>query len=227
MPKKAPRPIRHSTIDEHPRRDDIIRDIVGGKSIRAVGEEYGVSRAAVSRFKNSMHERALVDPKIESELKFLENNHSIIEELSGAMQSSKKMLRACDRFLQDPDDPDEYNLAPRAHEMMVVYTVPGPRGPVKKKATLQDLLDQIHGQEGRNAVEVKYKTADPRKLVLETAEAITRHLDLASKIAAAINESNNRLADEQELGKLREIILKATEKHPEAREAIEHALRRS
>lgn len=224
---RAPKTPRHSVIDNHPKRDEIVRDIVGGRTMRDIAEAYGISRSSVSRFKNSMVDREVGKVRLESELDFQASNEGIIEELGRAMGTSRKMLDACDRFLQDPENPDVYDLGPRAGEIQVQYTIPGKRGPIKKKATLQELLDEVHGVGGRAVQVVQYKTADPRKLVLQTAETITRHLDLAAKIAAAMNESNNRLADEQELSKLSRVILEATKDHPEARKAIEDALRSS
>lgn len=224
---KSPRTPRHSVIDSHPQRDEIVRDIVAERSMREIAETYGISRSSVSRFKNSMVDREVGKVRLENELEFQADNEGIIEELGKAMASSRKMLDACDRFLQDPEDPDRYDLGPRAHEIQVQYLVPGKRGPIKKKATLQELLDEVHGAEGRAVQKVEYKTADPRKLVLQTSETITRHLDLAAKITAAMRESNDRLADEQELSKLQRIILEATKDNPEARKAIEDALRSS
>lgn len=56
-----------------------------------------------------------------------------------------KSIRACDKWLTDPDNPDEYTFEPRAHEIQVIYldkTDCDERGnPKRKKTNLQRLLD--------------------------------------------------------------------------------------
>jgi head-tail adaptor len=56
-----------------------------------------------------------------------------------------KSIRACDKWLTDPDNPDEYTFDPRSHELLVVYLDKNDcdekGNPKRKKTNLQRLLD--------------------------------------------------------------------------------------
>lgn len=56
-----------------------------------------------------------------------------------------KSIRACDKWLTDPNNPDEYTFDPRSHELSVVYLDKNDcdekGNPKRKKTNLQRLLD--------------------------------------------------------------------------------------
>lgn len=86
----------------------------------------------------------------------------------------RKLLKACDKFLTDCENPDEYNLGPRDHDIEVTYTdwvdVPNSENkkPVQRKAMLSELLEKT----GRDVTGTRYKIADPRELVLKAADRL-------------------------------------------------------
>lgn len=59
-----------------------------------------------------------------------DNGAELASELRGWMDHITKLLRACDEWLTDPEDPTRYDLNPRAHEVWCHYEAPI-EGPVR------------------------------------------------------------------------------------------------
>jgi hypothetical protein len=94
-------------IQRHPRYKEIIHDLVTGElSIRAIAAKYDVSKSTVLRFKKSMGERVT---KV-AEVQFQNTAAHIVNELGELIVTCRKIRRAYDRALTDPENPDEYNV---------------------------------------------------------------------------------------------------------------------
>ena len=199
-------------LDTHPKRKQIINAIIRGeKSQREIAKQYGVNRSTLTNYvRDNLAERA-AKAAIERDLN---NGEEILKEIDRVMERAQKMLDACDEYLTDPNDPKKYYLGPRADEVEIVYeyTVQsGDKEIVKKERdTLKNMLDRL---KGKDVVGVKYKYSDPRDLLLKAAHALYKPLELMARIQ--VNIYNN-----PQFIQLQQIILKATEGHPEVREAI-------
>jgi hypothetical protein len=107
----------------------------------------------------------------------------------------QKMYDACNDWLQDPEDHSKYNLDPRAYEHQVIYNwvitdADGKDTRIRKKANLQELLERAM-REDEEIIKVESKVADPRNLVLQTAQTLNKQLETLAKIAGVVQEVTN------------------------------------
>jgi Mg2+ and Co2+ transporter CorA len=61
---------------------------------------------------------------------------------------------------------------------------------IRKKATLQELLERAI-RDDEEIIKVESKTADPRKLILDTAQTLNKQLETLAKIAGVVQEVTN------------------------------------
>ena len=65
-------------------------------------------------------------------------------ELETTLRRVNKLFEACDEWLTDPEDPERYDLGPRAEELLVHYWPTGADGRrVRAKAPLSELLERL------------------------------------------------------------------------------------
>jgi len=110
---------------------------------------------------------------------------AILEKLEKRHAMLEKLLDVCDRWLEDPADPTRYTLAPRTTEIAIHVGVNG-RG---QRTTLAELLNRAEAAAGGlpvTLVENGTKTADPRRLVRDTAETARGVLETLAKVAGLL-----------------------------------------
>ncbi|MDR0731536.1 MAG: hypothetical protein LBF63_07700 [Treponema sp.] len=183
-------------VEAHPRREEIIRDIVEGVlSNRAIAEKYGISHGAVNRYKNGRLLPLAAEAARERDGR---DGGAVLARVEKVMERIGKLYDACDEYLTDPEAPGKYNLFPRAWELEVIYretVLSGDREKtVTRKALLSALLERVSEQLGIAPAAVNYRGADPRKLVIEASKAIKEQLELVAKIQGAVKDTvNNRI----------------------------------
>lgn len=113
----------------------------------------------------------------------------------------QKAKRACVRWLNDPDDSEEFDLDPRATEVDIVYYDLSDRDekgkPTRKKAPLQELLNKV--AIGAN-YEVKShydKSIDVRRYVLEVLHEERGDLEFYAKLAGLLQKERENEHDER------------------------------
>jgi hypothetical protein len=220
---------RTCTVCAHPERQAIDRALVGVTSpYRDIARQYGLSKDALLRHKaDHLLPNIVAAWQVERQA----NNLELAEELRGWMDTITKLLRACDDWLTDPENPGRYDLSPRAHEITVHYEVRevGDNGRARtqrRKGPLSDLLARVDGHEATGVVTlVEHKSADPRKLILDAARTLEGHLRLLAEIAGKLQVQGtaNFLLSPDWL-ELRGRMLVALAEHPQARLALAAAL---
>ena len=205
------------SIDTHPEREKIIKAICkGDQTFRNIARQYNLTNASIARYVQGKFYPTVAREEAKRDERMSKN---IMARLEAVMHRMQKLYDACDEYLTDPENPEKYNLDPRAWEMDVIYTAEDDGMMTKRKATLQSILDKIAG-EGYQPIEIVIKTTDPRKLIIDTAKAITPQLELMAKIEGLVKEQVTSVTINQYWIDIKAIILKATEKHPEVRERI-------
>ena len=210
---------RKLEVEQHSKKQQIIKALVRGDTYREITGKYGVTKSALSRYLNR---ELLQKAAMAKEARDLSDGKKIVEEIQDIMVKARKMYEACDEYLTDPKDNTKYFLGPRAHEVEVAWEEEigdgeNPRT-VKRRDTLENLLS-LAGKSGRYS-SVKYRYADPRKLLLDTANTLNRHLELLSRIIGAIKEAQINIINNPSFTMVQQVILDATKDYPEVREKI-------
>ena len=215
---------RRPEVDQHPAKQQIIRALVRGDTYRAITEHYGISRAALTRYLNTHLVQRAAKARAQMEL---DDGANVLEILKVTMARMQKLYDACDEYLTDPWNPERYDLGPRAGDVTVIYRGPGDDAAVGlRKARLSELLTLLE-DEGLRVIHTEWRHADPRELVIKTANAIGRKLELAAKLLGVLvpgEEKAVRVTINQVWIDMRAIIMKATEGYPEVRERIAQGL---
>jgi predicted transcriptional regulator len=207
-------------LDTHPKRTQIVNALIKGEmSQTQIAKKYGIAKATLNKYmKEHLAERA-AKAAVERNLN---NGEEILKEIGRAMEKAQKMLDACDEYLTDPKDPKKYYLGPRADEVEIIYEYTVQSGDKeytkKERDTLKNMLDRL---KGKDVVGVKYKYSDPRDLLLKAAHALYKPLELMARIQGEIKEQVQvNIYNNPQFVQLQQIVLKATEKHPEVRDSI-------
>ena len=212
-------PGRQWTVEQAEDRDAIISALIDGKkSLRNIARQYDIDPACLSRYLSErLGEKAAM---VRAEQGKAEGQ-AILDRLETVRARMEKLYDACDEYLQDPADPNRYELGPRAWEMDIVYrTVEDDTGRmITRKESLQALLDKLDNQ-GYQPWEVRMKQADPRRLIIDTHNALCKELELMAKIEGAIKDTVVNVTFNQYWAKFKQVIFRATEGAPEVRARI-------
>jgi hypothetical protein len=109
------------TVCRSPKVQEINTAVTRGEPERSIAAQYEVSKPAVHRHKKCIENAAKEARKVKAVVSAATAN----DELARQRHRARKMEEAIDRWLQDPDDPESFSLAPRATEIPVVYIETG------------------------------------------------------------------------------------------------------
>jgi len=213
-------PGRKWSIDEHPQKTKIIKDMCAGKeSMRSIAKRYDINIASVSRY---LSEKLTANAAAVIKAQDDKAGKTLIDELLERDKRVEKLFDACERYLRDTANPDEYDLGPRAWEIDVQYQVETEGKPRYEKAALQTIIDRMN-ERGIVPIEFRYKHADPRKLLLEAANSLKGTMELRAKLAGKLVEGTT-VNISQNFIDLKALIIGATEGYPDVRKKIAEAL---
>jgi hypothetical protein len=209
---------KQRAIDIHPDKKTIIARILKGESLAALDREYGFGKGVSWKYvKEVLAER--VQEAVQ------QGKDDIRHRLESIFDRLQKLLDACHTWLQDPDDPEKYTLCPRMDEIEVVYLDVNENGNiVNKKALLSSLLARALNLD--DMVEVKTRNMDNRKLLVDTANAMSRQMEIIGKIIGQVPEGGtvNNFNFMTQWVEFKTIIMEATAKTPEVRKSIIEAM---
>jgi predicted transcriptional regulator len=182
---KAPQG-RRWTVDTHPEREKIIAAMIKGEqSLRSIAEQFGISSACITRYmQGKLASQAGAVLAEESD----RNGSALLKRVETVMKRMQKLYDACDEYLQHPDDPNRYELGPKAWEIDVAYRLPDPKNPkrtVSGHDTLNNLLAKCESKKNW-PTSIRMMHSDPRKLIIDTASVLSKQLELIAKIQGKI-----------------------------------------
>lgn len=196
--------------------EDLRADLESGLRIAEIADKYGISVAAVYKRKDKLKLTTLsaaVAP-VESQ-RYVAHQLDAQELILSSLDRVQKLSDAIDLWMCDPDHPGTYHIGPRSTEIDVIYeTGEG----VSAKASLQTLLHQIE-ENGISVRNVEANIADPRTLMLSTAQELRSTVGQCLKLA-------QMLSDARAMQVFREALLQEISKvSPEVAEKIARAVR--
>ncbi|MCL2480160.1 MAG: hypothetical protein FWF38_00460 [Spirochaetaceae bacterium] len=214
---------RVALIDQHKDKAKIIKAIISGEPYRNITQRYGLSKFAITRYLQNRLIQAAAKAQVKGTQKDGENvNTSILE----VMSKVEKLYTACDRWLRDPTNREEYTVEPRATEVDVVYTAYVGDKPITKKDSLQNLLDKAMGRKDELRL-VYTRMSDVRKIIVDTAAVLTKQLEVIARIKGAIPDVKVDITISQAWLEIKQTVLEATKGYPEVRERLLNGIRKS
>lgn len=163
---------RTFAIYGHPKRQEIETAILAGESCVAIAKKYGLSSSSVDRYKRKIFKSQL-------KLAEIKNIDEIMERLNDYLDLAEQGMESLQEMLEDPERPGLLTLAPHAGDIDVIFLAPEGKKMVKKKASLQELLNLVN--EHYPAIETKYTGRDPRELLVKYMEVASKQLELLAK----------------------------------------------
>lgn len=236
---------RQCSICSHPDRTAIDKEIVAGTAFRVIAQRFAVSSDSLQRHKvghlaDLLTRAAVVEQERGVELVTQQREQSaaqdavaldVMSKLRLIFDRAEKMLAACDEWLTDPNDLTRYDLSPRAHEINVIYEDvlyddEGNGHTKKGKARLSDLLTIAREPTPDRAFTlVETKTADPRKLLLNTVAELRPMIELLAKLVGELDERPVNLIMMPEWVAVRTAIISALSPYPDAYQAFVDQMR--
>lgn len=204
---------------EHPKREELDKDVFSDLPVKVIAEKYGATVAAVKKYQSLLNQKTGMAMTERS----LEKGEYVLDNIENVMNRLRAMLDACDEWLRDPDEPHKYNLGPRSFEVEVVYEEESKKptkesSTVRRKALLSDLLKQTN----KDVVEIRYKHADPRQILTTVADSVERQLRLLSQIQGKIKSDTEEVTT-LVLVKIQQTVINELKDHPQLRKRIADA----
>jgi AcrR family transcriptional regulator len=213
---------RKCEIEQHPKKDRIVKALVRGDKYREITERYGVSKAALSRY---LRNKLLPQTAEAAYERGMKNGSLALDQVKEAIERINKMYRACDEYLEHPDKPGEYFLGPRAEEIVIAYIEVDKEGNRRKRTmSLQDALNRLE-KAGKVPLGLRSKHADPRTLVLQTMSKAREQMEFMARVGGQIQDIVVNVAAIEQWAEIKLAILEAVEDVPDARSRIVAALK--
>lgn len=179
---------RKCTICAHPAVNEINEMLVNNVPLNEIVTVYNdLSKMALSRHKQNHIPKTLSKAQ---EAKEIAQGDAVMTELKRCFERVNRLFDACDHWLKDPEDPSKYNLDPRDRDITVIYTEPGERK--TKKALLSQLLAKVETK-GYKVHSWEYRIADPRRLILQTANQLQGQIELLAKLTEQLPPEHEKI----------------------------------
>ena len=212
---------RPTVVELHPKRKQIERELAEGNQISTISKKYGVSRQALQGYRRNRLPSKLIKAV---ERQDITDAQHLFQVILKACQRMEKLSDACDEYLQDPDDVSKYFLGEHEQEIIVVGERTDGNGKrFKVKKPLSVIIRELEGK-GYQIEKLKSNTTDPRMLLVRTSEALTKQMETLVNAWRAIDQGKSSFIGTPAWQEVVAIILKSTEKFPEARRAITDGL---
>jgi hypothetical protein len=202
---------RRCSICDHPEAVKINKLLAKGESLRNIAGRFpDISVSSLHRHKQHLA-RELAEPIKRQEelaevfrenLAIKENEETreaitVISELKRCFTRINKLFDACDQWLKDPDNPEQYTLEPRANEVKVIFSEADEDGkPRRRKKALSHLLARLEESGGLQVEGWEVRHADPRELILKTAGRLSEQIEILAKLIILVEQE--RRIDELE-----------------------------
>ncbi len=210
------------TVCTSPQRAAIDAALASGAPNRRIAAQFFVTEQAVRRHKADHLPASLVEA---AQAQQASDAIDVMQELVRCLRRVNLLFDACDRWLRDPEAPEQYDIGPRSTDVNVIYTVTGTDGKAqRKKAALSELLARL-SDEPYVLERWEYKHADPRELVLKTAAQLGASMELLAKLEGKLQqEGTTNIVINQQVSTYTAILMQALGPWPDARAAAAAAL---
>ena len=218
----------YSKIEQEGHRDEILKMVIDNVPYKDIAAKFGYSKDTVARYVKDKLKREAAIERSKNRKKLTADFSRTMEYLQGL---NEKVIEACREWLQKPHS-TKFTLEPRADEISVVYKrryfdeATETYKEVREEAPLSELIQMIEEEkfgsdktdedgdkksnlspiEKRKPVTLRWKIADPRKLILDALSEARQQIELIAKVTGELNS----LADKTDIyGTVVPLIVKA------------------
>jgi hypothetical protein len=160
--------VKKCIVCNHKKVAQIEAKIRNGASLNSLHKLYGMSRNVLMKHKNVCMARLIADDNDTREALV---GDSLIQQVQDQISMIHKLVKACDDYLTDPDDPEKYFLGERGDEIEVVYRTfdeeTGRTSNMQRKASLQEMITAVESTNHYIVMSLNSKHSDPRDLLLK------------------------------------------------------------
>jgi hypothetical protein len=219
-------------VCNHPNRDQIDAGLAKRLSIRGMSRTYGITHEAIARHRDNHLSQTIAQAQIFQDLATANGIGNHIESL---LTNCIKLYAACNEWLTDPADPTKYNINPRAEDVDVIYydVTPGEEEddpPIVSKTRSTAKLSALLVKTGGLAQIVRWKIADPRELLLKTAQTLNQQLELIARVRKVINEKPivqqtvNNIEIQAVFVRVSDMLRGMAQRHPELAQELQQGM---
>ena len=204
-----------SIIANSPHRLEIERDILAGVPTRDIAQKYGIKSNSV------VHQYAKKKmPELISKAE-LQTVEGLIDRISKYMSTVEALIASITEWLEDPSGRLSIDASPRASEITVMYMVRQGDKIIRRKATLQELLDEIYNESNKTVDKLYLNCQDPRITLLKAVDTLNRQLELLAKAKViATDHISVDIKTTLAVPELVKLIREALIEYPEALESV-------
>lgn len=218
----------YSKIEQEGHREEILKMVIDNVPYKDIAAKFGYSKDTVARYVKDKLKREAAIERSKNRKKLTADFSRTMEYLQSL---NEKVIEACREWLQKPHS-TKFTLEPRAEEISVIYKrryfdeATETYKEVREEAPLSELIQMIEEEkfgsdktdedgeeksspspiEKRKPVTLRWKIADPRKLILDALSEARQQIELIAKVTGELNS----LADKTDIyGTVIPLIVKA------------------
>jgi len=168
----------------HPQAEEINKLLIETKNILELSKKYNLPWHSLKAHKQNHLPAVLSKAK---EAQEITQANDVMAELKRCFERVNLLFDACDRWLRDADNPSQYDIGPRADDVIVTYYEPGKKKGKPKKASVSQILARIKNA-GYQVESWETKHSDPRELILKTANRLQGQIELLAKLQGELQQ---------------------------------------
>ena len=217
----------YSKIEQEGHRDEILKMVVDNVPYKDIAAKFGYSKDTVARYVKDKLKREAAIERSKNRKKLTADFESTMQYLQSL---NEKVIEACKEWLQKPHS-SKFTLEPRSEEISVIYKrryfdeASETYKEAREEAPLSELIRMIEEEkfgeektnddgeksgspsiEKRKVATLRWKIADPRKLILDALAEARSQIELIAKVTGELNS----LADKTDIyGTVVPLIVKA------------------
>lgn len=175
-----------SKVLSHPNKSDIDRALAARESYRDIATRFGVSKSVIARYAQKHFPAELA---VAREIKRVANADDILERLELELDSLRLIREGAERYLRDPDNPEQFVFGPRGWDIDVVYLDKSNKDiPIERKANLQELIDMLENRHDGRFLHMNVKYKDPAMLLIDAIRSVKPPLELIARVLGVLKD---------------------------------------
>lgn len=169
---------RRNTVEQHPQREAIISAVLNGQAYRDISGQYGVSKSAIGRFVENELDKLFLQARKGDRRDLID---LVIENAMLSAKSLRNLLQACSVVLEDPEEPERYDLVTYSDSVVVAMDDQSNPG-AHRRMKLSEVIRSLEEATESSIEVVSVDRQDPARTMISAANTVVRQLAVVSRI---------------------------------------------